>query len=781
MILTHQAINSPVDMYGSRVFGNNPMPTVQELVYISPSAYSSNEVTTAIKAAVVAANGGDDSDENLAIAIEAAVYDSVIRAERGMASSIAASVGINSVKLETVRLLCTSSIATLVKGMISELVSKLVDEALNALGAIPIVGWIVLIVKKLAKDILRIRDAIHNKKNLEAVAAIADMLSVGQDELDATFAHANEVDADQAVLALDVIASLELDRSNLLRPHFRGDGNSKKMDGESADHWMKRGGRYRWLERGVHKSDESHFPIGRVLQGAGINGGAFGYIPGTTAITEKMVVGTGRAKGSGCRVYFGGPYATPLVDQGSYKTLTAATVGGWWSKVNEPSPTMFSVNTGGVKDEWEDYAESMFILARDITVKRWAGIPGGIPFTDRFICHSDGEKTGDDGPGGYGVNCADGTGSDEDRKRSGSGGCKPSRDGDKRTISKSDGEGWNKSGAEIYIHACKLFFGITGNLGDSFINSYYSPGGPPRRAGSYAEGKGFHEEWFSWPASFAQLPLMGGPENLTDSLGRGDSKNVVKAAIAEIKRYCYEDPLGDNSTSQKNGDRFVKGWFIKHEYIDFSKSIPSLALDTLRRNRHEALLNSMQGAYIDADDEDRFQAFRSGNNNNIESSNLRESWERGISKIIQTGSWKNIRFHDMPDGVVKNAIYEIAKKNGYKNPEEDLNPRCPTYPRDDEGNPVEGEEYEQYKACRRKAMRDKAKRLGFTAGGIDMSEEPSLPESDIPEMVFVRMSSLSDLPGGGKSSGSGGRKSSSAPLLLGAGAAAALMMMRNRR
>lgn len=113
------------------------------------------------------------------------------------------------------------------------------------------------------------------------------------------------------------------------------------------------------------------------------------------------------------------------------------------------------------------------------------------------------------------------------------------------------------------------------------------------------------------------------------------------------------------------GNKFptISGKSTNPDNIDISKSIPVQALKNIE-NTQKAVIDSNTVMYINLE--------KIGNNPKYiglyNNSHLIKKWQENVTLILNSDEWKKIRFYDVPDGEVKNALYDKAKSKGY-NPE----------------------------------------------------------------------------------------------------------------
>lgn len=101
------------------------------------------------------------------------------------------------------------------------------------------------------------------------------------------------------------------------------------------------------------------------------------------------------------------------------------------------------------------------------------------------------------------------------------------------------------------------------------------------------------------------------------------------------------------------------GLYIKNNEVDVSKSVPVSTLNVLA-SRQLSTLDSLKCMYINDQKKMGRYIFNSFENNK----ELKSRWESNVKKILNSSDWKRLVFYDIPDGPIKNVVYEKAKKAG---------------------------------------------------------------------------------------------------------------------
>lgn len=111
------------------------------------------------------------------------------------------------------------------------------------------------------------------------------------------------------------------------------------------------------------------------------------------------------------------------------------------------------------------------------------------------------------------------------------------------------------------------------------------------------------------------------------------------------------------------------GTFLDPESVDVGAEnmVTNRALENLYQRQHDTL-KSIYCMYVDGYDQERFPAFRDGA--------LRDQWEESATALLASEDWRRVTFIDMPEGDLKNAVYQKAVDAGIANPEM-MNLPCP--------------------------------------------------------------------------------------------------------
>jgi len=264
----------------------------------------------------------------------------------------------------------------------SGIITNVLDIALDTIGAIPIVGWVVKAVAAISRVITQGAIAIQNAKGDASRARYAlSMLSVpyGATEF-------SEVTND--AYAQHLYQLLKTSPDDIMSPAFERDPNGIFSGFACQGVSSRRGEEF--------NQDPGTTAEGWIVHPS-TNTRCLGFVPGTPSITRSYYLAANqRNVKSSCS---GGH----LRDLGSLYPTAEGIATGWWSQVNEPGPLMYTVRPMVVRKRWENYIESMFILAQEL-MSGWSILNSGIPFSNEFHCNSstgpESEMTGAKGLGG---------------------------------------------------------------------------------------------------------------------------------------------------------------------------------------------------------------------------------------------------------------------------------------------------------------------------------------------------------------------------------------------
>jgi len=295
-----------------------------------------------------------------------ALYN-VVNASRQMIGMAFRTVGILSNSFGIVRNLFKeeASVALRLTDLVGEFVkSDFFEMALNAIGLIPVVGWIIKIVVEVAQSVAKIVTVIFDDNLKTAKSVAAQQLSIPMRGTE--FSKM----ADDAVVQEIYGRMRDYDQQRFIQPAYAPMGGGGEYLGFTA--------------QGVYDDDwdssrgDKEMGLGWVVQPGKYALPGLGFVPGTGNITRSMFFPAGVTSGRGCK---GGA----VRDIGSLYPTGGSLLSSWWSMVLKPGPSMFSVDAKQPIKDWENYIYGMLMLGPNV-MKGWACAPTGIPFSNKFYC-----------------------------------------------------------------------------------------------------------------------------------------------------------------------------------------------------------------------------------------------------------------------------------------------------------------------------------------------------------------------------------------------------------
>ncbi len=309
----------------------------------------------------------------------------LVSATRNMVGLMVQSVGMLSRTFSLMQSMFSenTSIAMTVLNVVSAIVnSSAFTMAINAIGVIPVIGWIIKAVVEVAKVIVNIVEAARQEDIEAAYRSIAKRISVPAGAIEF------ETNVDQQEMR-ELFGYLSLgtgayDPQDIIRPAYDGDPNAFQALGvHSKD-----------TERGT---SNVKLASGWVVVPGNPTGG-FGLTPGTGNLSRSLFFPTGLSSGPGGDSKGCAPAV--MRDLGSLYPTAQGAANTWWSMVVEEGPAMFQVQPLLVKDEWADLIESMLVLVQN-TLEGWTCCPSGIPWNNKFDCVPEVYGVGNCGDAGH--------------------------------------------------------------------------------------------------------------------------------------------------------------------------------------------------------------------------------------------------------------------------------------------------------------------------------------------------------------------------------------------
>lgn len=249
------------------------------------------------------------------------------------------------------------SITDIVGGFVN---SELFAAALDVIGLIPVVGWIIKVV-------------------IEVVKLVANFVAMARNmgEKDARSIAAKELVLPISGTKFSTSGDQEMAR-NILRAFRHGEVSTQFLVQPPYVGKIQAQGVYDDGKPGMHDETMS---LGWVIRPELGYGG--GYVPGTGNMTGSLFITAGvqKQRNSDRRIPGGGA----LRDTGSLYPTATGLLNNWWSMVLERGPMMFTVNPHPLMHTWAEYIRKMLILGPDV-LQGWAQAPTGIPFTNKFWC-----------------------------------------------------------------------------------------------------------------------------------------------------------------------------------------------------------------------------------------------------------------------------------------------------------------------------------------------------------------------------------------------------------
>jgi len=289
-----------------------------------------------------------------------------IRGTRETLGQVARTSGLLTNEFSAVKTILTSDSSTVIKGFdVAGVIldSPLFEMALNAIGAVPVVGWIVKIIYDISRTIADIVMKVRKEGRDKAKRAMAREQSIPIASLEQN----PETDDLQTKAFFRFLSPAYFDPQQVIRPPY-----STSATGE---HGM-------FCAADVKEKVSDNKRLGWVIYGAEPSGG-MGLVPGTSNITRSLYFPAGLSSAPG--VSSKGCAGGSVRDVGTlYPTATNLST-GWWSQISKPGPSMYMVNPLSARNEWEIYMENLFALAQNI-MKGWVCAPTGKAFTNKFYC-----------------------------------------------------------------------------------------------------------------------------------------------------------------------------------------------------------------------------------------------------------------------------------------------------------------------------------------------------------------------------------------------------------
>lgn len=226
------------------------------------------------------------------------------------------------------------------------------QTGLNAIGAIPVVGWIIGIIVKVAELVVNIVKAIQNNNESDATQKLIGQFSI-------PIAQFNK-DADEGLTRICMNSIRQGDMNYLFSPRY------KYEDFEDF-----------CVSREKNENDpEPYNLLTRAFNITSKKGDGIGFIPGTIDIFSAIRLITSKPGfGSGSTRNIGEFYPT-------VRNLCVSI----YEMIQKPSPALFSITPSKLATDWEDTIYNMLVYSELSLIKGWSGFQTGIIDSDKFLC-----------------------------------------------------------------------------------------------------------------------------------------------------------------------------------------------------------------------------------------------------------------------------------------------------------------------------------------------------------------------------------------------------------
>lgn len=223
---------------------------------------------------------------------------------------------------------------------------------LNAIGAIPVVGWIIGIIIKVAELVVNIVNTIQNNNNNDAIQKLITQHSI-------PIAQFNK-DADEALTLVCMESIQNGDMNYLFSPRYiYEDFEDFIVNPEKNPNDPKP---YNLLTRAFNISSKK-------IKGIGFVPGTIDLFSAIRLITSKPGFGSGGTRNVG----------------EFYPTVRNLCV-SIYEMIQKPSPALFSITPSKLATDWETTIFNMLTYSELSLIKGWSGFQTGIENTDKFLC-----------------------------------------------------------------------------------------------------------------------------------------------------------------------------------------------------------------------------------------------------------------------------------------------------------------------------------------------------------------------------------------------------------
>lgn len=222
--------------------------------------------------------------------------------------------------------------------------SEYFAKGLDALGAIPIVGWIIKIIVKAAELVYKIIKKINDNKIKNVRKELAAQVSIPLTEFNK--------DADEALARATLYKIAENNLDYIFSPRYIFQNASDFVT----------------VSEKINDDDEitRYFNVRSEVEGG------LGFIPGTVNLSGALRFPT---KG-----------AQSIYDTGDlYPTVRS--LGSMVNQlIQKPGPALYGLNTKALSVKWQNNIYSLLAYAEDSIKKGWSIHETGYPNTDEWIC-----------------------------------------------------------------------------------------------------------------------------------------------------------------------------------------------------------------------------------------------------------------------------------------------------------------------------------------------------------------------------------------------------------
>ncbi len=267
----------------------------------------------------------------------------VVDASRNLVGTMVQSVGFLSGTFNTLGGIFREKSSTALKVInVAQMIvqSEYFGKAIDAIGWIPVVGWIIKAVVEVANIVADIVGFVREERWEAAYASIARRLSV---PIGGTaFSSEGDQQVTQRVFGMLEIGNQIYNPQALIRPAFNGNLDD-------------------FYAQGVADPDKSKLSVGWTVSPGALTGG-MGFVPGTGNISQTMFFPASNS-GGGC----GGGNVRDL---GSMYPTAQGLANSWWSMLLQQGPAMYSVAPLQETSAWETYIESMLAFGKS-TLDGW--------------------------------------------------------------------------------------------------------------------------------------------------------------------------------------------------------------------------------------------------------------------------------------------------------------------------------------------------------------------------------------------------------------------------